>query len=163
VGAAVVVLIAAGAAPAEASTGRGVLQCVGTETISFDPPLTDTPRPTRVSFTENFDRCLLGGVSAGSGSGESSETTGGTAVSVPTATATYHWNTGRCSTVTWSANVVTKLNGTIVVTAYGTVADGLFRWATVQSEVVLPQPDLLAAMGKGVSSVSGPDTLTFAK
>lgn len=155
--------VAVNAVPAEAHIGASVLQCVGTQTLDFDPPLINSPRPTRVTFTEDFSTCRLGGVSAGSGAGESSETTGCITVTVPTATATYHWETGEWSTVNWSTNAVSKLNGTIAVIAHGTVTDGLFAGATALSEVILPQPDPIACAGNGVPSVSGADTLTLVK
>ncbi|MGW0519352.1 hypothetical protein [Crossiella sp. NPDC003009] len=149
------------AAPAQALPRLGVSQCLGTQTITFDPPLTLTPRPTTIRFVEDFGTCLLDGVGSARGSGESTETTSAVAVTIPTAEATYHWNTGRGSTVHWARNVVAKVNGSIVVTAFGTVTDGLFRGALAQSVVVLPELDLTAALGEGVSRVSGLDTLTL--
>lgn len=51
------------------------LQCVGTQSVTFDPPLTNTQKPTKVGFTENLTTCLLGGVASGMSAGNAMETT----------------------------------------------------------------------------------------
>src|SRR5690348_7328613 len=73
-----------------------LLTCVGTETLTFQPPLTNTPVPTQVHFAIDLDHCPAGGVSTGSSAGGFALVANCTVLDVlpPAFSDTYQWNTG---------------------------------------------------------------------
>ncbi len=159
------VLVAAAIIPAEravADTSTAALLCLGTVDVSYDPPLTYANTPTQVSATENLD-CPTGGVSSGSASGSYVTTAGCTSIRLlVVASTTYFWNTGQSSEVTYTTTAIERLlNGTVLVTEQGTVTSGYGQGKTAVYQMILPQPDLLACAGAGVSHLTGSEVLTF--
>ncbi|MGK5531151.1 hypothetical protein [Streptomyces sp. URMC 129] len=147
---------------ADAPAPAQALLCRGTVTVSYDPPLTSVPKPTRVSGREDFV-CLSGGVTGGFAADSYGTTAGCTSLRLFTvSTTTYFWDTGQTSHVTYTTTAIERLvNGTVLVTEQGTVTGGLHQGRTAVYQMVLPQPDLLACLGDGVSHLSGTEVLTF--
>jgi hypothetical protein len=138
------------------------LLCVGTETASFSPPLTNTPRLTTVSATEDLDYCPLGGVTTGSASGIFQVTASCTGETLTPTAITYRWNTGQSSAVNYTATSVTRLaDGSTLVVSVGTVTGGFDQGAAAETQIVDPVLNLTLCSGSGVSQVTGPETLTF--
>lgn len=156
-------LVFGAVAMAPAAHATTLLNCVGTETLTFQPPLTNTPVPTEVHFAIDLDHCLAGGVSTGSSEGDFELTTNCTVLDVlpPAFSDTYRWNTGASSTATYVAPVETVVNGSLVVTDTGTVTGGLDQGVLANETTTLPEPSLLACSTSGVAQVSGPYALTF--
>ena len=159
-------VVAVGLVTAPAARGALVplLSCQGTETLTFQPSLTNTPTPILVHYTIDLDLCLGSGVSTGESQGSFVVTASCTSVNVlpPAFSDTYQWNTGASSVVTYSAPVETTGNGTVIVTDTGTVTSGLDHGALANETTILPQLSLAACAGTGVSQLTGPYTLTFA-
>ena len=151
------------AGPAVAGSPTATLLCQGTVNVSYDPPLTYEDKPTQVSATEDFDYCLTGGVGSGSASGSYVTTAGCTSVRLfVVSSTTYFWDTGQSSEVTYTTTAIERLvNGTVLVTEQGTVTSGYGQGKTAVYQMILPQPNLLACAGAGVSHLSGPEVLTF--
>lgn len=151
------------AAPAAYGAPLPVLSCQGTETLTYQPPLTNTPKPTQVNYAIDLNQCLLGGVTSGESHGSFTVSTSCTTISLlpPAFSDTYQWSNRTSSTVTYTAPVVTTVNGTVIVTDTGTVASGLDQGAVANETTALLQPNLSACAGKGVSQLTGPYALTF--
>lgn len=160
-------LLAAAGGLAGAPSAHGapvpLLSCQGTETLTFKPALTNAPKPTRVSYAIDLSLCPVGGVTSGTSQGSFTVSASCTTISVlpPAFSDTYIWNTGASSTVTYTAPVETTGNGTVIVTDTGTVTSGLDHGALANETTTLPQPNLIACAGPGVSQLTGPYALTF--
>jgi hypothetical protein len=105
---------------------------------------------------------LLGGVTSGDASGEFSAIRSCTTLDLPPhpATTTFFWNTGAFSTIAFSLSTVDRLvNGSTVVTSYGTVTQGFDQGAQAIHTAVQPQLDLIACAGAGVARLTGPEVL----
>jgi hypothetical protein len=161
-----VLLAAAVIIPGEraiADSSTATLLCQGTVNVSYDPPLTYDDKPTQVSATEDFDYCPTGGVGSGSASSGYTTTAGCTSVRLfVVSSSTYFWDTGQSSEVTYTTTAIERLlNGTVLVTEQGTVTSGFGQGKTAVYQMILPQPNLLACAGAGVSHLTGPEVLTF--
>lgn len=122
-----VLLLAMAVSLVTAPAARGalvpLLSCNGSETLTFQPALTNTPTPTLVRYAIDLDACLGGSVSTGASQGSFLVTASCTTVDVlpPAFSDTYQWNTGASSVVTYTAPAETTGNGTVIVTDTGTV------------------------------------------
>jgi hypothetical protein len=150
-------------ATAPAAHASSLLSCAGTETLTFQPSLTNTPTLTHIHFDIDLDLCLLGGVSTGDSQGDFQITTNCTILDVlpPAFSDTYTWNTRASSTATYTAPVETVVNGSLVVTDTGTVTSGLDEGALANETTTLPEPNLIACATTGVAALNGPYALTF--
>jgi hypothetical protein len=163
----VLALIAAAVLPAcraSAAAATSALECQGTVTVTYDPPLTATPKPTHVSGTEDFDYCPVGGVTGGEASGDYDTTAGCTSLRLLTvSTSTYRWDSGQTSEVTYTNTAIERIgDATVLVTEQGTVTAGYDQGKAAVYHMTLPQLDPLACMGTGVARLAGPEVLTFA-
>lgn len=151
------------AAPAAYGAPLSLLSCQGAETLTFQPPLTNTPESTQVHYAIDLDLCLLGGVTSGKSQGSFTVSASCTTISLlpPAFSDTYQWSNHTSSTVTYTAPVETVGNGTVIVTDTGTVTSGLDQGAVANETTTLPQPNLAACAGTGVSELNGPYVLTF--
>lgn len=103
------------------------------------------------------DPTLTSGTFGGNSTGTIGCLTGGAS-----GTLTFHWNNGHSSTAQITSVVAVRPNGDIVTVSTGTVMSGEFTGDTVVTEVTLLASDQTACLlGGGVSSVSGPTTVTF--
>jgi hypothetical protein len=152
------------AAPAAYGAPSSLLSCQGTETLTFQPPLTNTPKGTQVHYAIDLDLCLSGGVTSGESQGSFTVSASCTTISLlpPAFSDTYQWSNHTSSTVTYTAPVETLGNGTVIVTDTGTVTSGLDQGAVANETTTLPQPSVAACAGTGVSQLTGPYVLTFA-
>jgi hypothetical protein len=124
--------------------------------------LTNTPRLTTVSATEDLDYCPLSGVTTGSASGTFQVTASCTRETLTPTAITYRWNTGQSSTVNYTATSVTRLaDGSTLVVSVGTVTTGFDQGAAAETQIVDPVLNPSLCSGRGVSQVTGPETLTF--
>lgn len=162
----VVLLLATAGALATAPAAHAalpVLSCLGTETLTFQPPLTSTTQPTQIHYAITLTPCLLGGVTSGESQDSFTVPASCTTISLlpPAFSDTYQWSNGTSSTVTYTASVTTLANGTDIVTDTGTVTSGLDHGAVANETTVLLQLNLAACAGTGVSQLTGPYALTF--
>lgn len=162
VAAAVAACLLLGTVVAPTAHASTLLSCTGTETLSFQPPLTNTTTPTQIHYAIHLTFCL-GGVTSGESVGDFQIPANCTTVSIlpPAFTDTYQWNTKASSSVNYTAPVQTLVNGTIVVTDTGTVTSGFDNGAVANETTILPEPGLLACATAGVSQLTGPYALTF--
>ena len=161
--AAVSVGLLVGAVAAPAAHASSLLLCTGTETVTFQPPLTNMPTSTHIHFAIDLAHCV-GGVSSGESDGDFTLTTDCTVLDIlpPAFSDTYQWNTRASSTATYTAPVLTQVNGSLVVTDTGTVTAGFDSGALANETTTLPEPNLTLCATTGVAQVNGPYALTFA-
>ncbi|MFG3102884.1 hypothetical protein ACGFZL_20535 [Streptomyces sp. NPDC048182] len=159
----------AGASEAGATGGPVDIDClVGSQTTSYAPAKTNTPRPTTITTDEHFTcTSLLSGISSGTSRRVSNQEVGGCLLSgrppFDPQTVKYTWNTGQTSTVTYTVDAVeTAAGGTFVVTKTGTVSAGLDSGRLATEVVVVPALDLTACLTTGITSQTGPATLEIA-
>ena len=151
------------AAPAAADSPAAVLLCQGTETASYDPALTYTPKLTDVSGAEDLDDCPTGGVTAGSASGGYQGTLSCTSLRLlAVSSSTYTWNSGQKSVVTYTTTAIERLlDGSVLVTEKGAVTSGFDQGRAAAYQIILPRLDPTACLGAGVGRLAGPEVLTF--
>jgi len=148
---------------AAADSPTVVLVCHGTVTASYSPPLTYIAKPTSVSATEDFDYCPSGGITGGFASAGYDATASCTSVRLlDVSSSTYYWNSGETSVVTYTTTAIERLvDGSVLVTEQGTVTSGFGQGRAAFYQMILPQLELTACAGAGVSQLKGPELLTF--
>ncbi len=144
-----------------------LVQCIGTDTVTFNPAMTNTAQTLQVGIGSNFSSCL-GDSSVPSGTSDYSiERTyscsallqGGPGSRVIT------WSNGQTSTFSYTATTEVSELGEVVLTLTGNISAGLFQDQSAEQVSVLTnlgEPDFATAcMGSGVTQLSGPTTLTI--
>lgn len=163
---AVLLAVALSVAAPQAQARPELLVCNGTQTASYDPPITNVSQGTTADITESYSPCHTPSDPAltnGDGSFSSHETASCTSLDESVDIATYDWNNGVSSTVLFADTTVARLaDGTTDVTSFGIVVDGFGAGSAAAREVILPQPDVTACDGTGVVQENGTATLTFA-
>lgn len=149
----------AGAAHAEPLV---LLQCQGTESVSYDPGITLRPRDVTITTSGRFGSCLDGAGEVTSGSyGERFTLHAGcdNLLDGFRGLRTFTWSTGDTSVVDVTGSS-TAVAGQVVTTLTGTVTRGRFQGRTATQVVTLPQPGLLLCLTTGVTGATGVTTLT---
>lgn len=152
------------AVPAAHALPASLLYCEGYFSVTYEPPLTNTPTLTKVTFHNDLGYCPTAPIISGEASGEFSAVRSCTTLDLPPhpATTTIHWNTGASSTIAYSLSTVDRLvNGTTVVTSYGTVTHGFHAGSQAVHTAIQPNLDLTACAGPGVTRLTGPEKLVF--
>lgn len=159
--------VTAVAAPAQADTA--LVQCTGTATVQYSPPLGPVPQQTTQTVTER-----LGTDDSGTCTGPFS---GAVAVTVfdqqvscliqglgdtlVTNTVTYRWTDGRTSTITYPVTTVEHAADQEVVTSTGTVTAGYGLGDVSERIAVYPTLSLLDCLDSTVTQQTGLLTLTL--
>ncbi|BBD63015.1 hypothetical protein NIES2109_58650 (plasmid) [Nostoc sp. HK-01] len=140
-----------------------VICSVGSETASYNPPLTTQTQNTTVSIQGSVGQCI-GAQPIISGTYNFTvtfATSCNNIQSFPAYPITYNWNTGQSSQVSYTFTSLNLINGQLLLTSTGTVTDGLFKGRTVQRTITLLGTNLTACFNQGLSTLGGPQTLTI--
>ncbi|GHF98143.1 hypothetical protein [Streptomyces hydrogenans] len=151
------------AAPA-AHADPTLMTCVGTGLQTYDPGITLTTRETVVVNTSDLTSCTGGPVTSGHHRFGPFSTTASCLYTPPTGPDAFDltWNDSTTSHYEGTYTVLTT-GGQLVVTSTGTITSGRFAGKALQEVVAYTAPDLLqCATQEGVTSVSGPITITIA-
>lgn len=151
-------------APAGASHAATVDQvCVGTWAVTYDPPITNTPTSVQGHLTGYFPACTNVGAPSGSYSQSFTDTVScATLLSSGAASRTYTWSNPLAAPTTFEYNwTVSVVGGESVITNTGLVTGGEFAPASAEQVATLVTPDALKCAGEGISSLTGPTTLTI--
>ncbi|WP_269856074.1 hypothetical protein [Streptomyces sp. RPT161] len=143
--------------------GAGLLQCQGTESVSYHPSVTLQARPVRVTVDGRFGSCVGsdGAVRSGGYHEEFTLFTGcNNLLEGFRARRTYVWNTGDSSTADISGSS-TAVVGQVVTPVTGTVTHGRFHGRKLLQVIPLPQPSALQCLAGGVTGATGLTTLTI--
>ena len=159
---ALVAVLAGGlsAVPAHAATVEQT--CVGTEVTTFDPPLTLTARATTITVSGIYPTCT----NAGAVTATYAETFSLTASCLVlfdsgSALRTFTWG-GTVAPSEFRYNVTSSaVAGQVVVTNTGVITSGGFAPAGAVQVITLVTPNALQCLTGGVTSVTGPTTLTI--
>lgn len=150
-------------APAAAPASTAVVQCAGTEAITYTPGLTTVPQQVRLSAQGTLGPCATtagpdfsDGRIAFSGAGQLSCTVGGSS----SGTAAITWTGGERSAFTYQGAVSLRPDGVTVLVLTGTVTSGSFAGEHVVNTITLASTDLTACLSsRGLTATSGPITL----
>jgi hypothetical protein len=140
----------------------GTLTCQGTESITFSPALTPTPKPTWIGTQTTFGPCLStdtsihGGLAYGQAASPSASCD--TLFTEAPGQATFVWSNDRTSTLSYT-RTTDDLNGEIVTTETGVIISGEFARKRVTEVIVLPDLALSSCDKAGLASASGIVTL----
>jgi hypothetical protein len=152
--------LAATTGAADAATVDQV--CVGTWAVTYDPPITNTPQVVNGDLTGFFPACTNPVAPSGSYRQTFTDTVScATLLSAGTASRTYTWSNPLAAPTTFAYNwTVSDVGGQAVITNTGLVTGGTFDGASAEQVAVLVTPDVLQCAGTGISSLTGPTTLT---
>ncbi|WP_058041937.1 hypothetical protein [Streptomyces roseifaciens] len=159
-----------------------LLTCAGTVAASYAPGLTFTPRATSVT-SQAVVGCPLSTDSRFTSAAFGGDSTGALSCLLGPAggTLTFHWGNGEgerkgkmsphhgdpggtTSTASIHSLAAVRPNGNIVTVSTGTITDGVFKGATVVTEVTLLASRQAACLTpQGLTSASGPTTVTIAR
>ncbi|MFG2177886.1 hypothetical protein ACGFLS_04060 [Streptomyces abikoensis] len=164
-----VAALALAATPMTSASARGhdqqsaLLQCQGTESVSYSPGVTLQPRHFDVTTDGRFVSCVDVGGKVRSGSYQ--ETFGLFAgcddlLEGFTARRTFRWSTGDASVADISGSS-TEVAGQVVTTITGKVVEGRFKDRTAVEIITLPQPGVLQCLTTGFTGATGVTTLTI--
>lgn len=161
--AAVAVLGASAPAAGAAHAQPGLLQCQGTETVTYSPGVTHTPQDITLTTDGRFTSCVDTTGQVTSGSYEETLTISAACTTLLDSfqgQRTVFWNTGDTSTLTVSGSSNAAL-GQVITTITGTVTAGRFQGRSVLQTITLPQTQFLLCSTTGVTGTTGVTTLTL--
>lgn len=153
-------MLATGSAHAEPLT---LLQCQGTESLTYSPGLTFTRRDITITTTAQFSSCTdsTGKVTSGSyGEQFTIFISCNDLLDGFTAQRTFMWNTGDTSVIEGTGQS-TAVADQVITTITATVTQGRFQGHTAVEVIPLPQAGFLQCLTTGVTSASGVTTLTI--
>ncbi|MFI9812574.1 hypothetical protein [Saccharothrix variisporea] len=139
-------------------------QCVLSEVVTYDPPLTDTPQTVTFRVSGQLFNCT--GSSASTGSyAESGTVTGATCtgtLSPGSGTRVFTWTNSAIAPSTFSYNrTATRVGGNIQVVAVGSITAGTFTPDPAKSVGLGAHPDPTACATAGVSRLTAAGSLTI--
>ncbi|PNE32407.1 hypothetical protein AF335_17515 [Streptomyces eurocidicus] len=159
-------------APASAQPRRpGLLQCEGTESVSYQPGVILKARPIHITIDGRFASCA-GGDGAVKNGGYHEEFTLITGCNKLLegfrSRRTYTWNTGHSGPRHTSDSSTADISGSstaavgqVVTPVTGTVTRGRFQGHSLLQVIPLPQPSALQCLTDGLTGVTGVTTLTI--
>ncbi|WP_309111173.1 hypothetical protein [Saccharothrix sp.] len=139
-------------------------ECVLSEVITYDPPLTDTPRTVTFHVSGQLFNCTSSSASTGSYA-ESGTVTGATCsgtLSPGSGIRVFTWTNGAIAPSTFSYNrTATRVGGNIQVVAVGSITSGTFTPDPAKSVGLGAQPDPTACATTGVSRLTAAGSVTI--
>jgi hypothetical protein len=137
--------------------------CLGTWAVTYDPPITNDLRLVHGVLTGSFPACTDLGAFNASYTQVFDDVVSCTEVfSAGSASRTYVWGSPAAVPSTFTYNWTTSLvNGQAVITNVGTITSGRYAPDSAIQVATIVTLDLLACAGDGISSLSGPTTLTI--
>ncbi|MBD2516895.1 hypothetical protein H6G93_18100 [Nostoc sp. FACHB-973] len=140
------------------------LNCVGTENVSYSPPLTLNPKPTNININGQFQICNGDAQIIGGYYSNIIQSPNSSCVQLTSSPAnfTYFWSDGTTSIVSFGTEVVTGGASVINVTSPGYVISGRYQGSQVVKTLTLVASQLTGCVTTGVAQSSGLVTLTFA-
>ncbi|WP_143264002.1 hypothetical protein [Amycolatopsis kentuckyensis] len=153
------VLASAGPAHAEAA----VQSCTGTWAVTYDPPITNTPRLVNGVLTGVFPLCTDPQAATASYTQVFTDTVSCTTLlNAGSTSRTYVWGNPLAAPTTFTYNFTTTVvAGQVVVTNTGLITAGRYAPGSAVQVATLVTPNALACAGAGIGSLTGPTTLTI--
>jgi hypothetical protein len=137
--------------------------CVGTWAVTYDPPITNDLRLVHGVLTGFFPTCTdLGAFNASYTQVFDDVVSCTELFSAGSASRTYVWGNPAAAPSTFTYNWTTSLvGGQSVITNIGTITSGRYAPDSAVQVATIATLNLLACAGDGISSLSGPTTLTI--
>ncbi|MGX7828274.1 hypothetical protein ACTG9Q_24600 [Actinokineospora sp. 24-640] len=160
------VLVVAGSVLASAGSAHAetpVQTCVGTWAITYDPPITNTPTFLTGVLTGFFPACTDLQAPAASYTQVFTDTVSCTTLlNAGSTSRTYNWGNPLATPTTFTYNFTTTVvGGQAVITNTGLITAGRYAPGSAVQVATLVTPDAAACAGSGISSLTGPTTLTI--
>ncbi|SEM26022.1 hypothetical protein [Nonomuraea pusilla] len=148
------------AGPAYAVT---LVQCQGTETVTYDPGVTFTPHDVQLTVSGEFSSCV-------DGTGQAKSGTYGEQFTISVGCndlfddfegqRVVEWNAGDSSVIEGTGSS-TAVAGQVATTFTGTVVQGRFQGEPAVQTITLAQTQLLRCFTTGLTKATGLTTLTI--
>ncbi|GAB3981405.1 hypothetical protein GCM10029978_082210 [Actinoallomurus acanthiterrae] len=137
--------------------------CTLNEVVTYSPPLTSTPQTVTFTVSGQLFNCTSSSAATGyyAESGTVANATCTSVLSAGAGTRVFHWNNNAIASSSFSYNrVVSRVNGSIVVTAVGAITSGTFTPDPAKSTGTGLEPDPIACSTTGVSQLTDVGVLT---
>ncbi len=159
---AAVLAAAVSATPAAAHAEAAVQTCTGTWAVTYNPPITNTPRLVTGVLTGTFPVCTDPQAPTASYTQVFTDTVSCTTLlNAGSTSRTYTWGNPSAAPTTFTYNFTTTVvAGQVVVTNTGVITAGRYAPGSAVQVATLVTPNALACAGSGVGSITGPTTLT---
>ncbi|MFI9006114.1 hypothetical protein ACIGNX_02615 [Actinosynnema sp. NPDC053489] len=138
--------------------------CALSEVVTYDPPLTNTPRDVTFTVEGQLFNCTSGSAPTGSyhESGTATNASCSGVLAAGSGTRVYTWTTSAIPPSTFSYNrTTTRVGGEIVVVALGSITSGSFTPDPAKSTGTGLQPNPLACSTTGVSTLTAAGLLVI--
>ena len=162
----VALLAAAGsvlASAGQAHAATAVQTCAGTWAVTYDPPITNTPRLVSGVLTGTFPVCTDPQAFNATYTQVFTDVVSCTTLlNAGSTSRTYVWGNPLAAPTTFTYNFTTTVaGGQVVVTNTGVITAGRYAPGSAVQVATLVTPDALACAGSGIGSLTGPTTLTI--
>ncbi|MGW7446956.1 hypothetical protein [Kitasatospora sp. NPDC054795] len=157
---------AAGAEPATLVS----VTCTGQSTITYSPPVTDTPQPLQITADGKLGSeaplgtcTAIGATLTGASYHEQFQTPAqscNSTVGTQSGTRVYTWDDSETSTFSYTT-VLVRVGGQSASLRSGTITSGRFSGLTAQELTIVPVLDPLLCATTGVPSATSQTTLTI--
>ncbi|MFF4197880.1 hypothetical protein [Nonomuraea sp. NPDC001831] len=158
-----VIALSAAAPAARPAYAATLVQCQGTETVTYSPGVVLTPRNVTLTVRGRFSSCLdsTGQVASGAYDEEFTIFVGCNDLLDPfQGERIIKWNTGDSSVID-GAGSSTAVGGQVVTTFSGPVVQGRFQGRHAVETITLVQTELLQCLTTGLTRATGLTTLTI--
>lgn len=160
------VLLAAVGIATTASSAQAVVvnqHCTGTWTVTYDPPITNTPQLVAAKLSGYFPVCSDLQAFNGSYSQAFTDTVSCTTLlNSGSAGRTFTWGNPSAQASVFNYNwTVSVAGGQAVITNVGSITSGRYAPGSAVQVSTLVTPDALSCATTGVVSLTGPSTLTI--
>lgn len=137
--------------------------CTGTWTVSYNPPITDTPRQVSATLSADFPSCTDSEAPSASYSQSFTDTVScATLLNTGSATHTFVWSNPAAQPSTFAYSwTVSDIGGQAVITSTGSITSGKYASDSAEQNSVLVTPDPIQCAFSGVATLTGPTTLTI--
>jgi len=137
--------------------------CTGTWTVTYDPPITDTPRQVSATLSADFPSCTDPEAPRASYSQTFTDTVScATLLNTGSAAHTFVWSNPAAQPSTFTYNwTVSDIGGQAVITSIGQITGGRYAPDRATQDSVLVTPDPIQCALSGVAKLTGPTTLTI--
>jgi hypothetical protein len=136
--------------------------CTGSWSVTYNPPITDTPRTVSATLSATFPHCTDPEAPSASYSQTFTDTVScATLLNTGSAAHTFVWGNPAAQPSTFAyAWTVSDIGGQAVITSTGQITSGRYESDSAEQDSVLVTPDPVQCALSGVATLTGPTTLT---
>ena len=137
--------------------------CTGTWTVTYNPPITNTPHAVSATLSADFPHCTDPEAPSASYSQTFTDTVScATLLNTGSAAHTFIWGNPAAQPTTFAYDwTVSDIGGQAVITSTGQITSGKYAPDHAEQISVLVTPDPIQCALSGVATLTGPTTLTI--